>query len=67
MRQGAKLDTDIESTNCQVHENMLAVFGIDPSSQPWAGNQLSACGRVTRKHVRLSTNRATVPTEKVKT
>lgn len=35
-QQGMARDTDIKTTGRQVHENILAAFGIDPSSQPWA-------------------------------
>lgn len=36
-RQGIKLENDIETTDRQIHENLLTAFGIDPATQPWAG------------------------------
>ena len=35
--RGIRTDGDIISTDRQVHENILAGFGIDPSSEPFAG------------------------------
>lgn len=35
--QGVEFATDIKTTARQIHENLLAAFGIDPASQPWAG------------------------------
>jgi hypothetical protein len=35
-RGGVKFESDIKTTARQVHENLLAAFGIDPASEPWA-------------------------------
>ena len=35
--QGKEVEGDIRTTARQVHENILASFGIDPLSDPWPG------------------------------
>jgi len=36
-RLGVEFETDIKTTDRQIHENLLTAFGVDPTAEPWAG------------------------------